>query len=128
MGCAAQKASGGDDAGCFTEEEPTVEEVADDIATLNPAVKVKELLGKRLQRNEDGSLNSWDLSNLGLTDLPESLAVLIFSGDVSFAKNSLKELPQSFGFFEVGGELVMYCNELSHLPDSIGNLTVIGPP
>ena len=99
-----------------------MEEVARDIVDLNPHLTVEALM-ERVTFEEDGcTLQSWDLSEMGLTALPDSIGDLTLSGKLRLCYNQLRTLPESFGSLTVGRRLRLDQNPLRTLPASFPNV------
>ena len=64
-----------------------------------------------------------DLSNKGLTEIPESIGKLEKLERLHLNDNKLSSLPESIGNLVRLYELTLNNNQLSSLPESIGNLT-----
>eukprot|EP00656_Telonema_subtile_P055471 TRINITY_DN8595_c0_g1_i2.p1 TRINITY_DN8595_c0_g1~~TRINITY_DN8595_c0_g1_i2.p1 ORF type:complete len:392 (+),score=85.81 TRINITY_DN8595_c0_g1_i2:101-1276(+) len=79
---------------------------------------------KGLQFNDDGTLNTWQLSNCGLVALPAEFGTVRTTGDLKLFNNQLTSLPEGFGGLTVGGSLLLSCNQLVTLPERFGALTV----
>ena len=93
---------------------------------LNPHLTVEELMD-RVTFEEDGyTLKSWDLTEKGLTALPENIGDLTVGEDLYLRENQLTTLPESFGSLAVSEDLGLENNQLTMLPVSFGSLTVGG--
>ena len=107
----------------------TVEEVAAEIATLNPGV-TREALMRHVERvdPEDASRVKGSVwwCNKGLDVLPESIGDLTVDNTLNLQGNKLATLPASFGSLTVGGHLYLGANNLATLPASFGDLKVGG--
>ena len=79
-----------------------------------------------MELGEDGSLESWDLSYLGLREVPESFGRIEMTGNLWLDYNQLRSLPESFSNMRVGGNLWLNSNQLQSLPESFGNIRVGG--
>ncbi len=64
-----------------------------------------------------------DLSDMGLSELPESIGGLSQLHVLDLSRNRLTELPESLGSLAQLQELDLGINRLTALPDSVGNLT-----
>jgi len=73
-----------------------LDELAYDIGSLNLIQNVDKIIARAV-RKEDGTLESWDLSSLGLEALPESLGqhAMKISGNLDLSRNFLKEVNRS---------------------------------
>ena len=94
----------------------SIEEVASNIVSLNMRITITELIGgKRLKRNPDGTLHSWNLSRLELERLPGSIAALSFTGGVNLKATGIGTEPfrsknlEVLSRMSVGGQLAMDC-------------------
>eukprot|EP00658_Telonema_sp_P-2_P038981 TRINITY_DN2788_c0_g1_i1.p2 TRINITY_DN2788_c0_g1~~TRINITY_DN2788_c0_g1_i1.p2 ORF type:complete len:215 (+),score=62.00 TRINITY_DN2788_c0_g1_i1:171-815(+) len=97
-----------------------------DMSELNPECP-EERLWSGLAFHPDGILiDSWDLSNRGLTRLPMTFGSVRVDGDLNLFCNQLSSLPETFGCVQVGGSLNLGLNQLTGLPNSFGNLWVGG--
>ena len=67
--------------------------------------------------------SSLDLSNLGLTSLPDSLWHLTHLEGLDISENRLFALPEAMGQFTNLRELLSYSNQLTSVPESLGKLT-----
>ena len=76
----------------------SLREVAEDLVALHPGGRLTgEGLMSRAKLEADGcTLKSWNLGQMGLTALPESLGDLTLSGDLFLSYNELSTLPESF--------------------------------
>ena len=75
---------------------------------------------KSLEKNDNNTIKSWNLSECGLHTLPELFGALYITEDLLLYGNTLISLPSSFGYINVGGDLNLYNNSLNSLPDSFG--------
>jgi internalin A len=66
-----------------------------------------------------------DLSELSLTELPESIGQLTALQELSLRGNKLTELPESIGQLIALQSLYLDNNKLTELPESIGQLTAL---
>ena len=116
----------GTDDGMTPLNVPTsLEEVAYDIASLNHIPNVDKIV-ERAVRTEDGSLKSWDLSSLGLEELPASLGIhaMRIQGDLDCSRNHLAELPETFCRLQIEGSLLLQHNDLERLPPDFGDMAI----
>eukprot|EP00746_Dinoflagellata_sp_MGD_P012140 gnl/MRDRNA2_/MRDRNA2_125736_c0_seq1.p1 gnl/MRDRNA2_/MRDRNA2_125736_c0~~gnl/MRDRNA2_/MRDRNA2_125736_c0_seq1.p1 ORF type:complete len:512 (+),score=105.51 gnl/MRDRNA2_/MRDRNA2_125736_c0_seq1:100-1635(+) len=66
-------------------------------------------------------VKDWNLSGLGLTELPESIASLEVECNLVFSNNQLRELPPTIGFMKAS-YLDLSNNELQSLPEELFTL------
>ncbi len=87
--------------------------------------ELETLLGKQISiaRAKDGHVTRLDLSNQGISSLPESIGSLPMLTTLDLRGNQLSSLPDAIGNLASLKILELYNNKLSSLPDSIGNLT-----
>ena len=106
----------------------TVEEVATEVARLNPPLTVEELMEDVNVDLENSSQVVGDLDwyNKGITVLPESIGTLTVTGNLYLNGNQLASLPKDFGFLTVEGVLRLDNNRLASLPEGFDSLTVGG--
>ena len=64
----------------------------------------------------------WDLSGLGITQVPPSLCALPFPTDLNLRDNNITSLPACWGRLTVGGSLDLSDNALSTLPPGLARL------
>merc|ERR1711924_93622 len=69
-----------------------------------------ETLNIQATLKRDGTLESWSLSNLGLTQIPESFAQLEVEDTLDLSDNDLVTLPESFKHVQVGKFLELHGN------------------
>jgi Leucine-rich repeat (LRR) protein len=80
-------------------------------------------LGIVMTVDELKNLQELDLSNKGLTRIPESIGELKNLKELVLSVNKLEKLPESFGKLTNLQKLGLSTNQLTSLPESIGNLT-----
>ena len=106
----------------------TVEEVAAEIATLNPGVTREALMEDVEVDPEDASRVKgdvyWGSKDCDIAVLPESIGDLTVGRDLNLYSNNLATLPASFGSLTVGGDLNLEDNNLATLPANFGSLQV----
>jgi len=93
----------------------TVEEVAAEIATLNPGVSRERLMKYVEVDPEDAShvKGKVNWSTEGIAVLPESIGDLTVGGTLHLGNNNLATLPASFGDLKVGGEVDLVGNPVA---------------
>ena len=64
----------------------------------------------------------WDLSGLGITQVPPSLCALPFPTDLNLRDNNIVSLPACWGSLMLGGSLDLSDNALSTLPPGLARL------
>lgn len=77
---------------------------------------------QRIKRAATIKANTVDLSNLGLTQLPDSLFKLSYIKTLIISKNKLTFLPESLGQLTELESIYAFSNHLVSLPESIGQL------
>ena len=83
---------------------------------------VERLMSKAEFEADGCTLRSWDLEDMGLSALPESLGDLTLSGNLNLGYNKISTLPESFSSVAVGKDLALWNNEFSTLPESFPNV------
>jgi Leucine-rich repeat (LRR) protein len=68
-----------------------------------------------------------DLSNMNLTEVPESIGSLTQLTDFNLSNNELTSIPESIGSLTQLTWLYLCGNQLTSLPESIGFLTQLEP-
>ena len=106
----------------------TAERVTSQIVQLNPGTQRPDQPTFVVDPNDDcyGQILNWDMSNLELEYLPESLCELVIVGNLDLSKNKLKEIPSNFGEMIVGGFLDLSSNFLERIPESGSQCQVSG--
>ena len=104
------------------------ERVIAQIVHLNPGAERPDRPTFVDDPNDDryGQVLNWDMSDMELEYLPESLCELVICGDLDLSKNKLKELPANFGDTIVGGFFDLSSNFLEHIPESAWKCQVSG--
>merc|ERR1712166_1216886 len=104
------------------------ERVISEIVQLNPGTQRPKHPTFVVEPNDDcyGQIYNWDMSNLELEYLPESLCDLVIVGNLDLSKNKLKEIPSNVGDIIVGGFLDLSSNFLEHIPESAWQCQVSG--
>ena len=97
----------------------TAERVIGQIVQLNLGTQRPDRPSFVDDPNDDryGQILNWDMSNLELEYLPDSLCDLVICGDLDLSKNKLKEIPENFGDMIVGGFLDLSSNFLERIPE-----------
>jgi len=78
---------------------------------------------KKIEEVRRGRYNAVFLSNLGITELPESLQQLKYFRILDLSYNQLTTLPDWLEQFTSLGNLLLNNNQLTSLPDGLGKLT-----
>ena len=105
----------------------TAVEVVDKLMELNPGVTRDRLTKYRLKLEEDGvTVKCWNLSQLGLVEVPEEICDLKFTGYLSLHSNKIVSLPQRIGEMRIGSNLDLSDNQISTVPPSMAQITVGG--
>ena len=111
----------------------TYKDVVKDIINLNPGLTLNELelLDSGIAEvDNDNPLHikeSLNMSECGISQLPESFGYLTIGEDLNLQLNKLTSLPKSFSKLKIrGGSLFLSHNQLESLPEKFGNLEIIG--
>jgi len=106
----------------------TAERVIARIVQLNPGTQRPDRPTFVDDPNDDryGHILNWDMSNLELEYLPDSLCDLLICGNLNLSKNKLKEIPENFGEMIVGGFLDLSTNFLERIPKNGWKVQVSG--
>jgi hypothetical protein len=106
----------------------TAETVIEDIVQSNPGTQRPDRPTFVDDPNNDryGHILNWNMSNLELEYLPESLCKLLICGNLNLSKNKLRALPINFGNLVVRGYLDLSTNFLERLPDSFWKCQIGG--
>ncbi|MCI0551320.1 MAG: leucine-rich repeat domain-containing protein [Anaerolineae bacterium] len=78
---------------------------------------------KKIQQALKSDATTLSLSDMKLTELPESIGQLTQLQSLNLSNNQLTALPQSLGQIIQLQELDLQANQLATLPESLGQLT-----
>ena len=103
----------------------TAERIIADIMELNPGTQRADRPTFVQDPNHDmyGSMLDWDMSDLDLEVLPDSLGCVSILGTLDLSKNKLRTIPRSFGNL-VCGSLDLSTNFLERIPDTFHRIKV----
>eukprot|EP00656_Telonema_subtile_P052381 TRINITY_DN7293_c0_g1_i2.p1 TRINITY_DN7293_c0_g1~~TRINITY_DN7293_c0_g1_i2.p1 ORF type:complete len:150 (-),score=36.01 TRINITY_DN7293_c0_g1_i2:231-680(-) len=109
-------------------DKDTVEQlVIPELISLNPDCKqFPEGNVGRWVFDKDGNLETADLHGCRLQQLPDSITLGQFSGDLDLGGNQLTHLPDRFGAISVGRHLWLNNNSLEELPAGFDQVVVGG--
>ena len=84
---------------------------------------IPELFQQRIQKAREQKLEELDLSNGGLTRIPDEVCELTHLKDLKLNGNKIQELPDSIGNLSNLRKLYLHNNQLINLPDSFSRLS-----
>ena len=77
---------------------------------------------KRIEQARKSESKTLDLSDLGLTTIPESIGSLTQLQQLLLNSNQIKEIPESIGSLTQLQQLFLRNNQIKEIPESIGSL------
>ncbi len=105
------------------QDKMNLQEWANDLNLDDEEKKGREVAQIRIIEAEKPNQESLDLSDLGLTSLPEMIGSLTWLKRFDLDKNRLQTFPKSFSELTLLESLDLSNNLLETLPESFGNLT-----